>query len=151
MRQSSLMPWSATPFLNTSRHELANDQNTAGTWARIAWLSGRGVLSPGRAQPDAWPPGEHAMGARATRVLLATAACLLWLNGCESSTRLGDLFQSKADTGAAAQDDPIATGTVRPTPRDPPAAAKASPDDELSLGKKYFQAGNFGLAERHFR
>src|SRR5436190_5412455 len=91
------------------------------------------------------------MGARATRVLLATAACLLWLNGCESSTRLGDLFQSKADTGAAAQDDPIATGTVRPTPRDPPAAAKASPDDELSLGKKYFQAGNFGLAERHFR
>src|SRR5262249_49531209 len=48
MRQSSLMPWSATPFLNTSRHELAKDQNTAGTWARIAWLSGRGV--PSRAQ-----------------------------------------------------------------------------------------------------
>ena len=91
------------------------------------------------------------MGARAARVLLATAACLLWLNGCESSTRLGDLFQSKADTGAAVQDDPVTTGSVRPTPRDPPAAAKASPDDELSLGKKYFQAGNFGLAERHFR
>jgi len=91
------------------------------------------------------------MGARAARVLLATAACLLWLNGCESSTRLGDLFQSKADTGAAVQDDPITTGSVRPTPRDPPAAAKTSPDDELSLGKKYFQAGNFGLAERHFR
>jgi Flp pilus assembly protein TadD len=91
------------------------------------------------------------MKARAARVLLATAACLLWLNGCESSTRLGDLFQSKADTGAAVQDDPITTGSVRPTPRDPPAAAKTSPDDELSLGKKYFQAGNFGLAERHFR
>ena len=91
------------------------------------------------------------MKARAARVLLATAACLLWLNGCESSTRLGDLFQSKADTGAAVQDDPVSTGSVRPTPRDPPAAAKASPDDELSLGKKYFQAGNFGLAERHFR
>ena len=85
------------------------------------------------------------MGARAARVLLATAACLLWLNGCESSTRLGDLFQSKADTGAAVQDDPITTGSVRPTPRDPPVAAKASPDDELKLGKKYFQAGNFGF------
>ena len=93
------------------------------------------------------------MGARAARVLLATVACLLWLNGCESSTRLGDLFQSKADTGAAVQDDPATTGSVRPTPRDPPAAAaaKALPDNDLSLGKKYFRAGNFSLAERHFR
>ena len=33
----------AMPVWNTSRHELANDQNTAGTCARIAWLSGRGV------------------------------------------------------------------------------------------------------------
>jgi len=65
------------------------------------------------------------MVARAARVLLATVACLLWLNGCESSTRLGDLFQSKADTGAAAQDDPATTGSVRPTPRDPPAATAA--------------------------
>jgi Tfp pilus assembly protein PilF len=91
------------------------------------------------------------MGARAARVLLATAACLLWLNGCETSTRLGDLFQSTADTGATTQDDPITTGSVRPPPRDPPAAAKAASDDELKLGKKYFQAGNFNLAERHFR
>src|SRR5262245_42780802 len=96
--------------------------------------------------------GDTPMGARAARVLLATVACLLWLNGCESSTRLGDLFQSKADTGAAVQDDPATTGSVRPTPRDPPAAAaKASPNDDLSLGKKHFQAGNFTLAERHFR
>ena len=91
------------------------------------------------------------MKARALRVVVATVACLLWLNGCESSTRLGDLFQSKADTGAAVQDDPATTGSVRPTPRDPPAAAKASPSDDLSLGKKHFQAGNFTLAERHFR
>ena len=45
MRHSSLMAWSATPFLNTSRQLLANDQNTAGTCARTAWLSGRGVPS----------------------------------------------------------------------------------------------------------
>jgi Flp pilus assembly protein TadD len=25
------------------------------------------------------------------------------------------------------------------------------PNDDLSLGKKYFRSGNFGLAERHFR
>src|SRR5262249_32420758 len=95
--------------------------------------------------------GNTQMGARAARVLLATAACLLWLNGCETSTRLGDLFQSTADTGAATQDDPITTGSVRPPPRDPPAAAKTASDTELKLGKKYFQAGNFSLAERHFR
>src|SRR5262245_27364329 len=48
MRQSSLILWSAMPFLKTSRHVLANDQKVAGTWARMAWLSGRGV--PSRAQ-----------------------------------------------------------------------------------------------------
>jgi hypothetical protein len=37
------MPWSAMPVWKTSRHVLANDQNVAGTWARMAWLSGRGV------------------------------------------------------------------------------------------------------------
>src|SRR5262249_13057488 len=66
--------------------------------------------------------GNTPMGARAARVLLATVACLLWLNGCESSTRLGDLFQSKADTGAGVQDDPATTGSVRPSLRDPPDA-----------------------------
>src|SRR5262249_2005614 len=89
--------------------------------------------------------GNTSMGARAARVLLATVACLLWLNGCESSTRLGDLFQSKADAPAA--------GPPRPPRATPPAAAgaKALPENDLSLGKKPFQAGNFSLAERHFR
>jgi Flp pilus assembly protein TadD len=97
------------------------------------------------------------MGARAARVLLATVACLLWLNGCETSTRLGDMFQSNtgATQDAASQDDPATTGSVRPTRRDPApvAAAKTSPDpnDDVSLGKKHFRDGNFSLAERHFR
>jgi Flp pilus assembly protein TadD len=97
------------------------------------------------------------MRARAARVLVATVACLLWLNGCETSTKLGDMFQSKtaATQSAASQDDPVTTGSVRPTARDaaPAAAAKASPDpnDDVSLGKRHFRAGNFTLAERHFR
>src|SRR6185295_9738720 len=45
MRHSSLMLWSATPVWNTACQVLAKDQNVAGTWARIAWLSGRGVPS----------------------------------------------------------------------------------------------------------
>jgi Flp pilus assembly protein TadD len=96
------------------------------------------------------------MRARALRVLAATVSCLFWLNGCETSTRLGDLFQSNtaATQGLASQEDPPTTGSVRPAARTPSsAAAKASPDkdDDVSLGKTYFRAGDFSLAERHFR
>jgi tetratricopeptide (TPR) repeat protein len=103
------------------------------------------------------------MGARAGRILLATVACLLWLTGCETSTRLGDLFQRPESTqstppGPAAETDPAATGTVVPGPNEPPpldAVPKGllgkDPNDDLSLGKKHFRAANFGLAERYFR
>ena len=39
------------------------------------------------------------------------------------------------------------------SPTTAPPAAKASPDkdDDVSLGKTYFRAGDFSLAERHFR
>jgi tetratricopeptide (TPR) repeat protein len=100
------------------------------------------------------------MGARAGRVLVATVACLLWLNGCETSTKLGDLFQGKSETTDSfppGPDDPPSTGSVRP-PQDnmqPDAVPKGllgkDPNDDLSLGKKYFRAADFGLAERHFR
>jgi hypothetical protein len=63
------MAWSATPFLNTSRQELANDQNTAGTWARIAWLSGRGVPS----RRAAVELGEHGRRPSRCRVDVADA------------------------------------------------------------------------------
>ena len=103
------------------------------------------------------------MGARAGRILLATAACLLWLNGCETSTKLGDLFQRSDTTQStppfpAVEADPPATGTVPPGSGEPPpldAVPKGllgkDPNDDLSLGKKYFRSANFGLAERHFR
>jgi Flp pilus assembly protein TadD len=108
------------------------------------------------------------MGTKASRVLFATAACLLWLNGCETSSRLGDLFLSNADStqasqGNAPEAEPATTGSLRQGPADalPEAAAKGSAkgkrssgkdaEDELALGKKHFDAGNFTLAERHFR
>jgi Flp pilus assembly protein TadD len=97
------------------------------------------------------------MRVRAARVVIATVVCLLWLNGCETSTRLGDMFQSKttATSGPASQDDPPTTGSVRPTPREGASAAAAptasEANDDVSLGKKHFRAGNFSLAERHFR
>src|SRR5271165_597595 len=100
------------------------------------------------------------MASRAGRVLVATGACLLALNGCETSTKLGDLFQSKTETTqsfpSAAEADPTPTGGVKP-PSDfqPDAVPKGllgkDPNDDLSLGKKYFRAADFGLAEQHFR
>jgi tetratricopeptide (TPR) repeat protein len=126
------------------------------------------------------------MGARTGRIALSALACLLWLGGCETSTRLGDLLQRRGDAApkadaavdgdttqsipapgtapaagtAAAGADPVTTGSVRPppyydAPLRPDAVPKGllgkDPNDDLSLGKKYFRAADFGLAERHFR
>ena len=100
------------------------------------------------------------MATTAGRVLIATAACLLALNGCETSTKLGDVFQSKTETpagfpSASGADAVSTTGSVRPPDLQPDAVPKGllgrDPNDDLSLGKKYFRAADFGLAERHFR
>jgi Flp pilus assembly protein TadD len=101
------------------------------------------------------------MGARVGRVLVATVASLLSLAGCETSTKLGDLFQKSDSTQSTApawpETDPTPTGTVSSGPGEPPLDAVPKgllgkdPNDDLSLGKKHFRAANFGLAERYFR
>jgi Flp pilus assembly protein TadD len=98
------------------------------------------------------------MATRAARVLVVTAATLLALNGCETSTKLGDLFQSRTDTTTQGSPSPAeadTTGSVRSPEFQPDAVPKGllgnDPNDDLSLGKKYFRAADFGLAEQHFR
>jgi Flp pilus assembly protein TadD len=86
---------------------------------------------------------------------VAALAGPLLLGGCETSTKLGDLFASKVP------DDPQATasitdGTGAPSdqPSDAPNASGlmgADPYDDLNTGKKLYRAANYGLAERHFR
>jgi Flp pilus assembly protein TadD len=95
------------------------------------------------------------MEARASRILVAAAACLLLLGGCESSTRLGDP-NLEASQGVASEPEPAVTGSVRKTPAEakPETVAKGAPgksEGELALGKKQFGAGKFAMAERHFR
>jgi Flp pilus assembly protein TadD len=109
------------------------------------------------------------MGTKAGRVLFA-AACLLWLAGCSTSSRLDEVFSSQSDAGlsgqgAASESEPATTGTAAPVAADGLSGAadrgrtkrpaKAAPDkdagDDLALGKKHFAAGNATLAERHFR
>jgi tetratricopeptide (TPR) repeat protein len=97
--------------------------------------------------------------AKAARVVAATIGCLAGLTGCETSTKLGDLLQSKSDTtqSVPSVDDHVATGSVRPAPgafepdQVPKGLLGRDPNDDLSLGKKYFRSANFGLAEQHFR
>jgi len=105
------------------------------------------------------------MGTSRGRTVVAIAVCLLWLSGCESSTRLGDPFQAKPDApqgvssapdasapGAPSGEDPSSTGSVQHGARDAGAKRSAGKEsDDVSLGKNYFNAGKFSLAERHFR
>jgi Flp pilus assembly protein TadD len=97
------------------------------------------------------------MGWRAGRVLVATVACLMWLNGCETSTKLGDLFSSKTETEQSAEGEPSSTGTLpagaenRQPDETPKGLVGNDPNDDLNLGKKHFRAANFGLAEKYFR
>jgi Tfp pilus assembly protein PilF len=94
-----------------------------------------------------------------------TAACALWLCGCETSNKLGSLWSGPGaggETGSAGA-DPATTGSVVVQPAEPgpsgepiapfapPGLLGDDPHDDLSLGKKYFRSNNFGLAERHFR
>jgi tetratricopeptide (TPR) repeat protein len=101
------------------------------------------------------------MSWRSGRGIIA-AACLALLCGCETSTKLSDLLQSAPVDPAtsALQDqasvaDPAATGSIGSEPPPPgiadPGLLGDDPKDDLNLGKKQYQAGNFGLAERYFR
>jgi Flp pilus assembly protein TadD len=86
---------------------------------------------------------------------VAALAGPLLLGGCETSSKLGDLFGSKTP------DDPQTTASVTDgngAPSDQPSDAPnasglmgSDPYDELNTGKKLYRAANYGLAERHFR
>ncbi|MGH6769631.1 MAG: tetratricopeptide repeat protein [Xanthobacteraceae bacterium] len=96
----------------------------------------------------------------AGRVVVAAFAGLLWLNGCETSTKLGDIFGGRSGnpqttSSLAASGDPAITGSVG-APRVEPNGGSSGllgkdPYDDVSLGKKYYRSGHFGLAEKHFR
>jgi Flp pilus assembly protein TadD len=105
------------------------------------------------------------MRVSAGRVLIIASACIAVLTGCETSVKLSSLMGGQGNEPAATASTPDATtsteatgtvagaATVPDAPVDgaTPNALGKNPYDDLSLGKKYFQAANFGLAEKHFR
>ncbi len=77
---------------------------------------------------------------------MVTAAGL-WLAGCSATT--GSLFNPFGTNSG----DPQTTGSVSApgTPVDDSSLLGSDPTDDLAVGKKYFRAGNFGMAEKYFR
>ena len=87
------------------------------------------------------------------RSLTVAAACL-WLANCGVTTgSLSDTLgltktpQPAADQAAAAHAEvpPLGAGAADP------GLLGGNPYDDLSIGKRYYRAGNFGMAERYFR
>lgn len=102
------------------------------------------------------------------RVLIVAAAGV-WLAGCTTTSgSLPDVFglnkpaapaapdgaAAPTDALASASDTPVddATGIVPPLSGPPKSGLLGGQSyDDLSLGKRYYKAGNYGLAERYFR
>jgi Flp pilus assembly protein TadD len=79
---------------------------------------------------------------------LALAGCLITsLAACET------LGQGARDSGAATTATLPASDGLSGAPQEPgiAQASMPQPSDDLGLGKWHFRAGNFGLAEQHFR
>ena len=91
------------------------------------------------------------MRVRVGRVACA-AACLLWLAGCETtSTNKPTAKSGDADVTGSVLGPEATSGTSPDTPPLKPELLGTDPNDDLSIGKKYFRQGSYGLAERHFR
>lgn len=94
--------------------------------------------------------------------LVAMAACLLWLIGCESSSRTAQLYEpAGGDQMATSSIEPDTTGSLSsigstaPEPGDAGPLKRellgGDPNDDLSLGKRQYREQNYGLAEKYFR
>jgi Flp pilus assembly protein TadD len=77
------------------------------------------------------------------------AACLMWLAGCETTSKLSDPLAPQAS--ATADSQPTGSVDKKGPPPVSPELLGTDPNDDLNIGKNYFRQGSYGLAERHFR
>jgi Flp pilus assembly protein TadD len=89
------------------------------------------------------------------RVVLA-AACLVWLASCATTSdnpfvKSGDTLAKAPSTDVETTGSVFAPEATLDAPKLTPQLLGADPNDDLSIGKKYFRQGSYGLAERHFR
>ena len=97
------------------------------------------------------------------------AACLMWLAGCETTSTPDNPFKKLSETFSSislekpldqdvtgsivtpAESTPSPFGTPATPPPLKPELLGSDPNDDLSVAKKYYRQGSYGLAERHFR
>ncbi len=110
------------------------------------------------------------MSSRAARVPILVAASLICLgaglSGCSSWKKLDDTSNLDNPAGDSATTGTIpgdTTGSIVTPPAEPgpsgepvaplskPGLLGDDPNDDVSLGKKYFRSNNFALAENSFR
>jgi len=92
--------------------------------------------------------------------LAAVFGCVIFLGGCETSTKWSDVFKTNSS------DDPQTTASVPKTveevndttgersgggPLAGPGLLGSDTKDDLNEGKKFYRMANHGLAERSFR
>ena len=90
---------------------------------------------------------------------MLAAACLMWLAGCETISIPENPFVktgSAAKPPSAAADSDTTGSVLAPdktggAPPLKPELLGADPNDDLSIAKKYFRQGSYGLAEQSFR
>ncbi|MBN8964891.1 MAG: tetratricopeptide repeat protein, partial [Rhizobiales bacterium] len=88
---------------------------------------------------------------------IVAAACLVWLAGCQTASgpdspfpKLAESTVSPQAAEASASAAPLSPDQIGQPPATPQLLG-ADPNDDLSIGKKYFRQGSYGMAERHFR
>lgn len=101
------------------------------------------------------------MSIRGARLLIVVTIGLTWLGGCSTSPKLADLGKPDDSASTAAPADTTGSIVVQPAepgpsgepvaPLSKPGLLGDDPNDDVQLGKKYFRANNFGLAEKSFR
>ncbi len=88
---------------------------------------------------------------------LVVAAVGLWLAGCSITDKsASDLLGLKSTEGtdayaAAPAGDTQAEAAPFAAAPAQPGLLGSDPNDDLSTGKKFYRAGNYGMAEKHFR
>jgi Flp pilus assembly protein TadD len=89
------------------------------------------------------------------RVIVIAAASLVGLAGCQTNLGLDHLTLKPHDPNGPIEAQEVeTTGSVAALAEGPAATPEllgSDPNDEVSLGKKYFRQGSYGLAERSFR
>jgi len=93
---------------------------------------------------------------------MCVLACGLGLAGCQTDGSFSDLLSAKTTTSAPAESSGLEAnamaaeepGVVDPLSRPTAEQGGLLGDkayDDLSIGKRYFRVGNYGMAERYFR